>query len=68
WGSVTEAVTRGKVTCNYYETRVSAFMMIWDSDRLPLLKSSDFNGSRNFHSDFYMLFNPFYPLNQNQSG
>ncbi|WP_435024525.1 hypothetical protein [Nostoc sp. CALU 1950] len=53
-GKVTEAVTRGKLACNYYATNVSAFMMIGDSDaygglrlRSSLLKSSDFNWSRN---------------------
>ncbi len=46
-GSVTEAVTRGKVVCKYYETKISAFMMIWDSDCSSLLKSSDLDWSRN---------------------
>jgi hypothetical protein len=47
WGKVTEAVTRGKVAYKYYNTSVSAYIMIWDSDRSPLRKSSDFNWSRN---------------------
>ncbi|ACC85470.1 hypothetical protein [Nostoc punctiforme] len=46
-GKVTEAVTRGKVACKYYQTSVSAFIMIGDSDHSPLLKSSDKKWSRN---------------------
>ncbi|AUB34252.1 hypothetical protein COO91_00065 [Nostoc flagelliforme CCNUN1] len=53
-GKVTEAVTRGKVACKYYDATVSVFKMIGASDaygglrlRLPLLKSSDLNWSRN---------------------
>lgn len=42
-GKVTEAVPRGKVAYKYYNTSVSAYMMIFDSDRSPLRKSSDFN-------------------------
>ncbi|WP_084227186.1 hypothetical protein [Nostoc sp. KVJ20] len=52
WGKVTVAVTRGKVACKYYGTTVSALMMIWDSDRSSLLKSSDLYWSRNFGAFF----------------
>ncbi|MEH1998927.1 MAG: hypothetical protein V7L00_09300 [Nostoc sp.] len=55
WGSVTEAVTRGKVACKYYETKISAFMMIWDSDCSSLLKSSDLDWSRNYGAKIMCL-------------
>lgn len=54
-GSVTEAVTRGKVACKYYETKISAFMMIWDSDCSSLLKSSDLDWSRNYGAKIMCL-------------
>ena len=64
WDKVTEAITRGKVACKYYNTRVSAYIVNWDSDRLPLRKNSDFNWSRNFTWDNDTV-SGFFPANPN---
>jgi hypothetical protein len=55
WGSVTEAVVRGKLACKYYKTKISAFMMIWDSDCSSLLKSSDKKWSWNYGAKIMCL-------------